>query len=328
MGVKLDLEVVDLASGLEYCINIQYLSCSNAMSAPSFIEDAGPLGLASPCATEEGLAPTAPEAAGLHPAGRPGRIPAELNERLWRAHELSSWRQAGVSTGFAALDAELPDGGWPCASLTELLLPQPSLLEWRLLGPCLRHLVGARAVVVIGPPKQPHLPGLRHLGLEDDGLIWIRAETPSERLWATEQLVRANAAAAVLTWLPQARPEQLRRLQVLAQACEGPVFVFRPVAARHEPSPAPLRLLAAPMIDWALQVQILKRRGPVHEGSLTLPSIPGGLHHVLTARTLRPSQLIPSKEVRRHAVGRPAPREHRPIAAPALDRSLHPVGPG
>lgn len=65
----------------------------------------------------------------------------------------------------------------------------------------------------------------------------------AERLWKTEQLVNSNACGALLSWLPQARPEQLRRLQVCAQACDDPVFLMRPEAARFEasPSPAPLR---------------------------------------------------------------------------------------
>ncbi|MFN3809061.1 MAG: translesion DNA synthesis-associated protein ImuA [Roseateles asaccharophilus] len=251
-------------------------------------------------------------------------LPPELAENVWRGSELSSGRTAIVPTGFSGLDAELPDGGWPCGCLIEVLQAQPSLLEWRLVGPALRGLVSTvdgRSIVVVGPPKRPHLPGLRHLGVDENRLVWIKAEAPSERLWVTEQLVRANAAAAVLTWLPQARPEQLRRLQVLAQGCEGPVFVFRPLAARHDPSPAPLRLLASTLVDWQLQVHILKRRGAAHELPLTLSSIPGGLHHVLTARTLRPSQLIASKEAPRHAVGSPAHLDFAsPTVVPVLDR--------
>ena len=296
------------------------------MSTPSLIEGIQPF---EPISSQSATAP-AGEGGGLvapvqNAAGLREALPPELADTVWRGNELSSGRAAFVATGFAALDAELPEGGWPCGCLIEVLQAQPSLLEWRLVGPALRGLVGpagpvdGRSIVVVGPPKRPHLPGLRHLGIDENRLVWIRAEAPSERLWVTEQLVRANAAAAVLTWLPQARPEQLRRLQVLAQGCEGPVFVFRPVAARHDPSPAPLRLLASTLIDWQLQVHILKRRGAAHEAPLILSSIPGGLHHVLTPRTLWPSQLIASKEAPRHAVGRPAHLDLAPATVPASD---------
>lgn len=247
-------------------------------------------------------------------------LPPELADTVWRGTELGGGSAAFVPTDFETLDAELPDGGWPCGGLIEVLQAQPSLLEWRIVGPALRQVVGGgRSVVVIGPPKRPHLIGLRHLGLDENRLRWIKAELPSERLWATEQIVRANAAGAVLAWMPQARPEQLRRLQVLAQGCEGPIFVFRPVQARHDPSPAPLRLLVSVGFDWALKVQILKRRGPAHETPLTLPSIPGGLQHVLTSRTLRPSQLVSSKEAPSHALGRPA---HLDLAHAAASRAI------
>ncbi len=232
-------------------------------------------------------------------------LPPELADTVWRGNELGGGRAGFVSSGFSALDAELVDGGWPVGCLIEVLHPQPSLLEWRLIGPSLRALVkGGRSVVVIGHPKRPNLVGLRHLGIEEDNLLWVKVDPPSHRLWATEQAIRSNSAAAILTWLPQARPEQLRRLQVLAQGCEGPVFIIRPVQARHDPSPAPLRVSASLLIDWQLRVEIFKRRGAPLEAPLQLDSIPGGLNHVLTKRMRRPSQLIALTEAQR-ALGRP-----------------------
>lgn len=244
-----------------------------------------------------------PAQALLHPSrsrtrrSQPGELPPEVEQALWRGTDLG--RQVGpvLASGFAALDAELPGGGWPCQSITEVLSPQPSVLEWRLLGPCLARVVaGGGKVVVLGPPRTPHLPGLRHTGVDEKHLVWIQAQTPAERLWCTEQLVRSGACGALVAWLPQARPEQIRRLQVSAQACEGPVFLFRPEAARHEASAAPLRVLAAVGLDWELQVQVLKRRGPTHDGVVHLPSVPGGLDAVLTPRLRVPSRLFAERQ--------------------------------
>ena len=253
--------------------------------------------------------------------GGPGcDLPGELIDSVWRADQLGQARTAAVGTGFAALDAEIPEGGWPCGCLIEILQAQPSVQEWRLIGPSLRPLLtGGRAVVVVGPPKPLHLPGLRHLGIEEQQLIWIQANAPSERLWATEQVLRANAAAAVVAWMPQARPEQLRRLQVLAQACEGPVFICRPLAARHDPSPARLRLVTRPLVDWQIEVQIIKRRGPAQELPLKLTSVPGGIAHVLTPRTRRPSALKPSKE-NHVVVGRSAHLDPAHLAREVIER--------
>ena len=221
-------------------------------------------------------------------------LPNRVSQAIWRGTEVGNPGQAVVSSGFSALDAQLPGGGWPCNAITELLQPQPSLCEWRLLSPALAGLVASGGqILLVGPPKRPHAPGLVKLGIAEKNLVWIAADTPAERLWTTEQLVKANPrGGAILAWLPQARPEQLRRLQVHAQSCDCPVFLFRPEAAQLDASPTPLRVLATLGIDWQLHVQILKRKGALMDGAISILSIPGTLASVFTPRLLRPSQLM------------------------------------
>jgi protein ImuA len=233
-------------------------------------------------------------------------LPPAIAAAVWRAKELGHATNSVVSSGWASMDAELPGGGWPQRAVTELLATQPAVLEWRLLSPALRQVVaGGGQVVVVGPSRHPHLPGLLHEGLDERQLVWIRAEAPSERMWVTEQLIRSNSAGAIVAWLPQARQEQLRRLQVAAQACEGLVFLCRPSAARHEASASPLRVHASVGLDWELKVNVFKRRGPVHDGELFLPSVPGGLSAVMTPRLRKPSRLI-SRGVTADVVGSPS----------------------
>ena len=209
-------------------------------------------------------------------------LPPAVAAALWRGDQLGGAAAPVLPSGHAALDAELPGGGWPCRAVTELLQPQPSVVEWRLLGPALaRVTAGGGTVVLVGPPKPPHPPGLAQAGIDARRLVWVCAETPAERLWCAEQLAGAADCGAVVVWLPQARPGQMRRLQLAAQRCDGPLFACRPEAARHESSPAPLRLHAACGADWRLQVRLLKRRGPAHDGVLGLPSVPGALGAVL-----------------------------------------------
>jgi len=247
----------------------------------------------------------------------PGALPRAVEAALWRGNELGRTVTSVCASGWTELDAELPGGGWPLGSVSEVLAAQPSVLEWRLLGPALRRVVAdGGQVVVVGPPRRPHLPGLIHEGLDERQLVWVQAELPAERLWVTEQLIKSNAAGAIVAWLPQARQEQLRRLQVCAQACEGPVFLCRPEAARHEASASPLRVHASVGLDWELRVNVFKRRGPVHDGELVLPSVPGGLASVLTPRLRKPSRLI-SREVTADVVGSTGvtarPRQHAPV---------------
>jgi protein ImuA len=232
-------------------------------------------------------------------------LPPAVAAGLWRGSEMGQAPSAAWATGFEALDRELPGGGWPGGALTELLQPQPAVLEWRLLGPALAALVAqGRRLVVVNPPRPPHAPGLLQLGLDARQLVWVQAESPAQQLWCTEQLLRA-AKAVVVAWLPQARPDQVRRLQLCAQGdAARPAFVCRPVAARHEASAAPLRLLATPGdTPWTLKVRLLKRRGPAHEGDIELESVPGGLRAVLPGRAYRPV-----------AVPRVAAKEASPVA--------------
>jgi len=223
-----------------------------------------------------------------------GQLPHHVSHAIWRGTEVGQPGQTVVSSGFSGLNAELPGGGWPCNAVTEILQPQPSLCEWRLLSPALAKLVASGGqLLLVGPPKRPHAPGLIQLGIAEKNLVWIAADTPAERLWCTEQLVKSNPrGGAILSWLPQARPEQLRRLQVHAQSCDCPVFLFRPEAAQLDASPAPLRVLANLGTDWQLQVHILKRKGALMDGSIALPSIPGTLVSVFTPRLMRPSLLM------------------------------------
>ncbi|MDT9000337.1 recombinase RecA [Paucibacter sp. APW11] len=259
--------------------------------------------------------------------------------RLWRATSLGASSSPCVASGFAALDAELPGGGWPTRMLSEILQPEPGLCEWRLLGPALGRLLQApsagaigtagagrrrsapaaqtRQLLLIKPPRQPHLPGLRALGIAPQQLVWIDPADALQALWVTEQAIKANAAAAILAWLPTARPPQIRRLQAAALASAAPVFLFRPLAAQAQSSAAPLRLLLHPGADWTLQLQILKRRGPAHAGALQLSALPAELAALLAPRLLRPSAPVPHHEVHHEpaVLARPARARRQPSLA-------------
>ena len=245
--------------------------------------------------------PTPPSRRRPHAAA--GTLPDHVESAVWRANELGRQTTSVVSSGWEHLDHELPGGGWPCQSMTEVLTAQPSVVEWRLMSPALRHVVAAGGqVVVVAPPRHPYLPGLMHEGLSERQFVWLQADAPAERLWVTEQLIKSNACGALIAWLPQARQEQLRRLQVCAQSCEGLVFLCRPEAAQHEASAAPLRVHATFGLDWEVKLRVLKRRGPIKDELISLPSIPGGLASVITPRLSKPSRLF-AKEVAADVVG-------------------------
>lgn len=221
-------------------------------------------------------------------------LPACVEAALWRADQLGGTVADVLGSGFPALDAVLPSGGWPCGVLTEVLVSQFSIVELRLLSPVLAKLTQAgRTAVLVGPALAPHPPGLRHDGVDERFLVWVDVDTPRDRLWSTEQLVKAGSAGAIVAWLPLVRAEQIRRLQVLAAHCKGPVFLCRPESAARDSSAAPLRVLARVQTDWQITVEVLKRKGPPLDGPLQLLSIPGGLNNIMTPRLRYPSRLVP-----------------------------------
>lgn len=237
----------------------------------------------------------------------PGGWSAAVAAALWRGDQLGTPISAVWPSGFAALDAHLPGGGWPGHGLTEILTPHSGTLEWRLLGPALRQVCAAgQPVVVVGPPLAPHLPGLRFEGIDERRLVWVQADSAPERLWSAEQLIKAQACGALVAWLPQARAAQIRRLQVLAASFESPVFVCRPSRALRESSAAPLRVMASVGVNWELHVRIAKRKGPPLEDTLHLASVPGSLASILPPRLHQPGRWMHGEETQHHVVDSPS----------------------
>jgi protein ImuA len=212
----------------------------------------------------------------------------DLHPALWRAHQLGRRHESCVASGFAALDAELPGGGWPCRVLTELLLPHPGVGEMRLLAPVLAHIAAVgcaagspRSVMLFDPPAPLCASALAQLGVDARQLLVIHGRggahgarhllASADLLWALEQALKSSHVGAVLAWLPQRlRADALRRLQLAAQSHDGPVFLLRDIDARLKPSAAALRLaLHSAGID-ELRVRVLKRRGPAAAAPLQL----------------------------------------------------------
>jgi len=256
-------------------------TAAGAITAPAADENfagtatAATLRITAPCnadvtppAVPRAIAPvSAARAAGLKPLAH-----------LWRADDVAhaAGRDATVASGFAALDAELPGGGWPQGQLIELLLESPGIGELSLLTPALaRCAQDARACVWVLPceraastalPALPYPPALASAGIDLSRALFVQPETPREAFWAIEQSLRAAHLGALLGWLPHTSSSRegefraLRRLQLLASRQRAPVFLLRDARALHAPSPAALRLQLAAH-DGELAVTVLKRRG-------------------------------------------------------------------
>ena len=180
--------------------------------------------------------------------------------RLWRGQDTPAPARSPHATGVAALDAVLPTGGWPEAALVEILFAADGLGELSLLLPALAALSARQQpILVVAPPYRPYAPAWRNAGVDLAQLHLLDAG-PKDALWAMEQALRAGCCGAVLGWPLQADDTALRRLQVAAESGRTPGFVFRPLARRDAPSPAPLRLSLRGTAS-APELRVLKCRG-------------------------------------------------------------------
>ena len=200
---------------------------------------------------------------------RPPRDENALSEVLrhpgiWRRGNASRPRLDVEPTGNAELDARLPGGGWPRGALSEILIEHDGIGECSLLLPALAALTQARQrVVFIAPPYIPYPPALVAAGIDLAQVVHIQASA-ADTHWTAEQCLRAGCCGAVLNWLPTADYRQLRRLQLAAESGSAVAFVFRPLRAAKETSPAALRLQVT-LSESGPRIDILKCRGRVGE---------------------------------------------------------------
>jgi cell division inhibitor SulA/protein ImuA len=199
---------------------------------------------------------------------------------IWRGDSLNragrSFAYSVVSSGFPALDAALPGGGWPAGALTEILAAHEGIGELRLLGPALASLRGSR-LAWIAPPHLPYAPALAAAGIDLARLAIVRTTSHREMLWAAEQILASNACGAVLVWPGKAKYAELRRLQIAAEGGRTPAFVFRSPEAAAESSPAALRI-ALGASGGGLAVEVFKRRGIPLARPILLPAMPPAVH--------------------------------------------------
>lgn len=181
--------------------------------------------------------------------------------RLCHDEDWGRRTRPALPSGFSALDAQLPGGGWPVGALIELMSDIAGIGELQLLLPSLGRLArDGRHLVWIAPPYQPYAPALWQQGIPLERIWIIEAPRPEQALWAFEQALRCPAVGAVLGWPAHLVDKSVRRLQLAAEEGGSLGILYRPSSAAAIPSPAALRLRlrAAPT---GLAVELCKVRG-------------------------------------------------------------------
>jgi cell division inhibitor SulA/protein ImuA len=190
-------------------------------------------------------------------AGNPNLTRLLEHPAIWRGRTAA--RRHGLPSGFAALDAYLPDRGWPRSGLIEILVARFGSGELRLLFPALRALTRAataRWCVWVAPPLLPFAPALVAHGMVLERVAVVGGARP---LWAFEQTLGSGACDAALAWEARPKLRELRRLQLAAERGHALGVLFRPRRAAAQSSVAVLRLGLEPLAA-GVRLTLLKGR--------------------------------------------------------------------
>ena len=203
---------------------------------------------------------------------------AALTERV---RKLEGWRRPKsdqlLSSGCAALDRLLPEGGLRRAALVECLAAAPGSGAALLAFVLARQAAAAGgAVVVLDEDQLFYPPAAAALGIALEQVIVLRPTRAADHAWGLDQALRCPAVAAVVCWPSKWGDHTYRRLQLAAKAGETLGLLVRTAAAGAAPSWADVRLgvsaLPSDVHDAAavkrrLKVELLRVRGGAAGGN-------------------------------------------------------------
>ena len=158
------------------------------------------------------------------------------------------------------MDNALPARGWCIGGVTELLPEQPGIGEVSLLLPALRRVTAQdQWVALINPPYVPYAPALTNAGIRLDRLLIIDAQSDTDALWSTEQVLRAGLFASVIAWVERSTAQKQRRLQLAAETGNTWATVYRPLYSQQQHSPVSNRIRIT-LANQKLTLDIIKVR--------------------------------------------------------------------
>lgn len=210
---------------------------------------------------------------------QPPRVPLDQILRrpdIWRghAHHFAADRSAGISTGYAELDAVLLHRGWPCGALTEICQATYQA-EFHLLSQAILSSPGF--VLLLNPPTQPFVQALIQRGIDLDRLVIVESSSRSEFLGCYTELARAASCSAIVGWQPKEglTYTDVRRCALAVDGNQGLYWLVRPSTVQQQSSPASLRMFCK-LTPEGLEVTVFKQKGWLKQTGrpviLTLPA--------------------------------------------------------
>lgn len=178
---------------------------------------------------------------------------------LWNTPE--SYDYSCESTGLRELDRQLPKGGWPIGTVTELLPSHAGIGEFSLLIPTIARLTQAgRKVVLMDSPHLPEIESLSEQGVRLRQVTLLRS-TEEACFWAIEQKLQSGSVSLLVAWSEHWSERQIRRLQKAAAIGKCIAMLYHLGGSPKHTSPAVLRLALRPGTDGLLDIEIVKPRG-------------------------------------------------------------------
>lgn len=195
---------------------------------------------------------------------------------IWRGRSAPVCNQTTLDSGFAPLNTQLLNQGWPCGSLIEICQPAPGHGDWLLLAPALQRLQQRHPqshTVLLNPPALPFCQGLIPAGIPFSQLLLIRINTKADFVASFVELARASSCTLLVAWQPKQalNYSELRKCQLATAEGAGLYVLFRPLQALQQSSPAALRLQIQ-LEHSNLRILFIKQRGQLYQSeAVNLP---------------------------------------------------------
>lgn len=125
--------------------------------------------------------------------------------------------------GMEALDGIL-HGGLPLGAVTEIV-SEPGHDGW---WPALRAMARSQGICgVLNHDDSFHPPGAALQGVDLDRLLVVRTGNRRDALWSLERMAKNPGLVVTLSWLPDLRDVEVRRLQLAAERSGQAVLLMR-----------------------------------------------------------------------------------------------------
>ncbi|MDH3979665.1 MAG: SulA-like leucine-rich domain-containing protein [Gammaproteobacteria bacterium] len=152
-----------------------------------------------------------------------------------KLHHLNAWDRPSskptsriASTGRAALDEMLPDGGWPKHGVVEIIVPDDHAGAIDLVLPALRQLARqGRWIAMVTPPLPARSSLFTDAVINANKVLQVNPHPGRSALWTVESMLETGDCAAVLAW-PGCDTELMdKRLQMAAVRGKSLCVLFR-----------------------------------------------------------------------------------------------------